>query len=62
MKKLYVYYQKKNEPKFLLDFRLKAYKKWKGMSCPEWAQLKFSEIDYQDIVYYSAPKIKKEIE
>ena len=53
--------KKKNEPKFLLDFRLKAYKKWKGMSCPEWAQLKFSEIDYQDIVYYSAPKIKKKL-
>ena len=52
---------KKNEPKFLLDFRLKAYKKWKGMKCPEWAQLKFSEIDYQDIIYYSAPKIKKKL-
>ena len=52
MKKLYVYYRKKkNEPKFLLDFRLKAYKKWKEMNCPEWAQLKFSESDYQDIVY-----------
>ena len=53
--------QKKNEPKFLLEFRLKAYKKWKELKCPEWAQLKFSEIDYQDIVYYSAPKIKKKI-
>src|SRR6056300_1878323 len=53
--------KKKNEPKFLLDFRLKAYKKWKGMKCPEWAQLKFSEIDYQDIIYYSAPKIKKKL-
>src|SRR6056300_922686 len=52
---------KKNEPKFLLDFRLKAYKKWKDMECPEWAQLKFSEIDYQDIIYYSAPKIKKKL-
>ena len=51
--------KKKNEPKFLLDFRLKAYKKWKEMNCPEWAQLKFSEIDYQDIIYYSAPKVKK---
>ena len=53
--------KKKNEPKFLLNFRLKAYKKWKEMKCPEWAQLKFSEIDYQDIVYYSAPKIKKKL-
>ena len=53
--------KKKDEPRFLLDFRLKAYKKWKQMKCPEWAQLKFSEIDYQDIVYYSAPKIKKKL-
>nr|YP_009093416.1 iron-sulfur cluster formation ABC transporter [Conticribra weissflogii]AIR76089.1 iron-sulfur cluster formation ABC transporter [Conticribra weissflogii] len=53
--------KKKNEPKFLLDFRLKAYKKWKEMKCPEWAELKLSEIDYQDIVYYSAPKVKKKL-
>jgi len=53
--------QKKNEPTFLLKFRLKAYKKWKKMKCPEWAQLKFSEIDYQDIIYYSAPKSKKKL-
>ena len=53
--------QKKNEPNFLLQFRLKAYKKWKKMKCPEWAQLKFSEIDYQDIIYYSAPKLKKKL-
>ena len=53
--------QKKNEPLFLLNFRLKAYKKWKQMQCPEWAQLKLSEIDYQDIIYYSAPKSKKQL-
>ena len=53
--------QKKNEPNFLLEFRLKAYQKWKKMKCPEWAQLKFSEIDYQDIIYYSAPKLKKKL-
>jgi Fe-S cluster assembly protein SufB len=53
--------QKKNEPNFLLKFRLKAYKKWKKMTCPEWAQLKFSEINYQDIIYYSAPKLKKKL-
>ena len=52
---------KKNEPTFLLKFRLKAYKKWKKMKCPEWAQLKFSEINYQDIIYYSAPKSKKKL-
>jgi len=53
--------KKKNEPKFLLQFRLKSYKKWKEMKCPEWAQLKFSEINYQDIIYYSAPKLKKKL-
>jgi Fe-S cluster assembly protein SufB len=53
--------KKKNEPSFLLQFRLKAYKKWKDMKCPEWAQLKFPEIDYQDIIYYSAPKFKKKL-
>jgi len=53
--------KKKNEPKFLLDFRLKAFKKWEQMTCPEWAHLKFSEIDYQDISYYSAPKAKKKL-
>ena len=54
--------KKKNEPEFLLNFRLKAFKKWKKMQCPSWAQLKFSEIDYQDIIYYSAPKVKKKLD
>jgi len=53
--------KKKNESKILLDFRLKAYKKWKQMNSPEWALLKFSEINYQDIIYYSAPKFKKKL-
>lgn len=53
--------KKKNESKFLLEFRLKAYKKWKQMNSPEWAQLKFSEINYQNIIYYSAPKFKKKL-
>jgi Fe-S cluster assembly protein SufB len=48
--------QKKKETKFLLDFRMKAYKKWKQMNEPEWAYLKFPQINYQDIIYYSAPK------
>ena len=52
---------KKKEPKFLLEFRLKAYKKWKQMVEPEWAYLKFPEIDYQDIIYYSAPKSQKKL-
>lgn len=54
--------KKKNEPEFLLNFRLKAFKKWQKMQCPSWAQLKFSEINYQDIIYYSAPKVKKKLD
>nr|WPV72426.1 iron-sulfur cluster formation ABC transporter [Navicula sp.]WPV72583.1 iron-sulfur cluster formation ABC transporter [Navicula sp.] len=53
--------KKKKEPEFLLKFRLKAYKKWKQMSAPNWAYLKFPEIDYQDIIYYSAPKVQKKL-
>lgn len=52
---------KKQESSFLLEFRLKAYKKWKQMSEPEWAYLKFPQINYQDIVYYSAPKSQKKL-
>lgn len=47
---------KKNEPQWLLDFRLKAYKIWQKMEEPSWANLKYPKIDYQDIAYYSAPK------
>ena len=53
--------EKKKETNFLLNFRLKAYKKWQQMSEPEWALLKFPEIDYQDIIYYSAPKSQKKL-
>ena len=53
--------RKKKEPEFLLNFRLKAYKKWKQMSAPNWAYLKFPEINYQDIIYYSAPKSQKKL-
>ena len=48
--------QKKNEPEWLLSWRLECYKKWLKMSDPQWANLKFPKIDYQDIYYYSAPK------
>ena len=51
--------KKKKEPPFLLEFRLKAYKKWIQMKEPEWAYLKILEINYQNIIYYSAPKFKK---
>jgi len=53
--------KKKEETKFLLNFRLKAFKKWKQMSEPEWAYLKFPQINYQDIIYYSAPKSQKKL-
>jgi Fe-S cluster assembly protein SufB len=53
--------KKKKEPEFLLKFRLKAYKKWQQMSEPEWAYLKFPQINYQDITYYSAPKSQKKL-
>jgi Fe-S cluster assembly protein SufB len=53
--------QKKKEPDFLVKFRLKAYEKWKEMNEPTWAYLKFPQINYQDIVYYSVPKSKKKL-
>ncbi len=49
---------KKNEPAFLLEFRLKAYRHWKTMQMPQWAHLKIPEINFQDIIYYAAPKQK----
>ena len=47
---------KKNEPGFLLDFRLKAFRHWLRMPEPDWSGLHFAKIDYQDIIYYAAPK------
>ena len=50
---------KKNEPEWLLDFRLKAYHYWLEMKMPDWAHLSIPPIDYQDIIYYAAPQQKK---
>jgi Fe-S cluster assembly protein SufB len=50
---------KKNEPQWLLDFRLKAYEHWLTMPTPHWANVHYPKIDFQDIIYYSAPKPKK---
>ena len=47
---------KKNEPQWLLDFRLDAYRKWTRMKQPSWAHLDIPEIDFQEIIYYAAPK------
>lgn len=49
---------KKNEPKWLLDWRLKAFMHWEKMPEPKWAKLKIDPIDYQDAHYYAAPKQK----
>jgi len=49
---------KKGEPEWLLEFRLKAYRHWLTMKMPEWANLTIPEIDYQEVIYYSAPKQK----
>ncbi len=51
---------KKNEPEFMLEWRLAAYRHWLTMREPHWATVKHPPIDYQDIVYYSAPKSKKD--
>ena len=51
---------KKDEPDFMLDFRLKAFKQWQKMVEPSWAHLTYPKIDYQNIIYYAAPKQKKE--
>ncbi|HCT71771.1 FeS cluster assembly protein SufB [bioreactor metagenome] len=52
---------KKNEPEWLLEYRLNAYRKWLGMTEPTWAHLHHPPINYQDIIYYAAPKKKKEL-
>ena len=49
---------KKNEPQWMLDWRLKAYRQWLKMEDPRWANISYPPIDYQEIIYYSAPKQK----
>lgn len=53
--------EKKNEPEFLKNFRLKAYQKWLNMKFPSWANLKIGEIAFDNITYYSIPKTKKKL-
>ncbi|HCF26539.1 MAG TPA: Fe-S cluster assembly protein SufB, partial [Cyanobacteria bacterium UBA11049] len=52
---------KKNEPEFMLEFRLKAYRQWLKMTEPTWPSVKYPTIDYQNIIYYSAPKQKAKL-
>jgi len=50
---------KKNEPPFMLEYRLKAYRHWLTMKEPRWSNVSYPKIDYQDISYYSAPKVSE---
>lgn len=54
--------EKKNEPEFMLKFRLKAFAKWKKMKEPKWAHLHYPLINYQDMSYYSEPKNKPRLD
>lgn len=54
--------KKKNEPEFMLNFRLKAYQKWLTMEAPAWPNVDYPTIDFQNISYFSAPKPKKKLE
>ncbi len=53
--------KKKNEPEWMLEFRLNAYRHWLTMREPHWANVRYPKIDYQDIIYFSAPKPKKQL-
>ncbi len=53
---------KKEEPEWLLEFRLKSFRYWQKMTMPHWPHLKLPEINYQDIIYYSAPRRKAKYE
>ena len=54
--------KKKNEPEWLLDYRLKAFRSWEKMEEPDWANVNYEKPNYQDIIYYAAPKQKKKLE
>ncbi len=49
---------KKNEPEWMLEYRLKAFKYWQGLSAPNWQNFTYPPVDFQDIIYYAAPKEK----
>ena len=53
---------KKNEPEFMLEYRLQAYRHWLTMTEPKWPNVNYPEVDFQDIIYWAAPKKKKELE
>jgi Fe-S cluster assembly protein SufB len=53
---------KKNEPEFMLEWRLKAYRHWLTMTEPKWAHVHYPPVNFQDVIYYSAPKLKKQLQ
>ena len=53
---------KKKEPEFMLNYRLKAFRHWQQMVEPEWPNVKYPKVDFQDIIYYAAPKEKKKLD
>ena len=54
--------EKKGEPEWMLEMRLKAYRHWLTLQPPAWAHLRIPEIDFQDIIYYAAPKPRKQLQ
>ncbi len=54
--------QKKREPEWLLEYRLNAFRSWQKMEEPDWANINYKKPNYQDIIYYAAPKQKKKLE
>src|SRR3982750_2644687 len=52
---------KKNEPAWMLEWRLEAYRRWLTMTEPKWPRVNYTQIDYQDIYYYAEPKPKKSV-
>ncbi|MCF6352437.1 MAG: Fe-S cluster assembly protein SufB, partial [Cyclobacteriaceae bacterium] len=53
---------KKDEPDWLLEYRLKAFKHWLTLEEPDWAAVNYPKINFQDIIYYSAPKKQKKLD
>lgn len=54
--------EKKGEPEWMLEFRLKAFRHWQTMEMPQWAHLNIPDIDFQEVIYYAAPKQKPKLE
>ena len=53
---------KKEEPEWMLEWRLKAFREWQKMTEPHWANVHFPKVDFQEIIYYAAPKVKPQLD